>query len=748
MKGVSLLLLITGAASALVVAYRVEPVKASLSRWTRRGDSVAQVITCNFDTLAYVELFAGATSSGGLYTATVLEGETPIVSSNGIQSRDGSWVRFEHWSSQVAFTRGKQYEFRFARLGSDSIQYYYQSENPYKHGLQVDSNLRDSTPLTRNLAMRIYGRMNAVDSSYWSFVPTVPGPSEPNLRRKWAEKAADADVGAAKFEIRWDVVQPGPLDSFSFGQVDDDLSFLTDIAHCRVFCMLNYCAPSASSRHDMTLDAVPYSSINCAPRGLYDPIDSASNYWARFVGRTVRHLDSAGHSIHVYEMFNEVNDTCSTEPLHGYPHWITGFWRRPNLDYRTGFVGLRGLCSLYVRLCEVAATVIKKTPGHGNDTILIGALARVTDGDSLQGLVSGQMWLRTFYEIGTRGGKVVPFWDGVSVHPYQWQEDFDSTFEANAETLRNIMRGHHVGPLWSTEIGWDTADGSPAAQERNARNLCKTFVTSKASEAWPEGGYDLVCWWLFRESGDGAHPQRCGHFPLLDWTMTRPYMSFFACKQMTHTLTGQRLNGRVKDGDTAVDNRIRMYEFENPTTLRRTWVCWSSGDTKQAIGARLPVWTGNLAAESLTYTSTPPAFSPRVEDDGWLYMKLNSRPVFISEKTAPQRPDLRVDSVRLMQAGSVVRAWVTNRGTRATPVRSETQDPYPTWAVLKTNGDSLAQTVRTTRIAPNQQAEITFDLSQSQLADTALLSVTVNPNQTYVELTTDNNTGYALVPKP
>jgi hypothetical protein len=225
-------------------------------------------------------------------------------------------------------------------------------------------------------------------------------------------------------------------------------------------------------------------------------------------------------------------------------------------------------------------------------------------------------------------------------------------------------------------------------------------------------------------------------------------MSFYACKQMTHALTGGRFNGRVVIGDTAVDNHVWMYEFESPTTLRRTWVCWSSGDPKKAIGVKLPVWTGKLAAESLAYSRTPPAFSLKVNDDGWLSMNLNSRPVFISEKTAPQRPDLRVDSVRLMQAGSIVRAWVTNHGTRTTPVRSGTQVPYPTWAVLRTNGDSLAQTVRTMRIDPNQQAEFTFNLSQTQLADTVLLSVTVNPDQTYVELGTDDNTGYALVAKP
>jgi hypothetical protein len=51
-------------------------------------------------------------------------------------------------------------------------------------------------------------------------------------------------------------------------------------------------------------------------------------------------------------------------------------------------------------------------------------------------------------------------------------------------------------------------------------------------------------------------------------------------------------------------------------------------------------------------------------------------------------------------------------------------------------------------MAPNQQAEFTFDLDQSRLPDTVLFSVTVNPSQTYVELGTDDNTGHVLVAKP
>ena len=63
MKGAVLLLLIAGVAFPYVVGYHVEPVQAAWSGWASRQapfNKVSELITCNFDSLSYVELFAGA----------------------------------------------------------------------------------------------------------------------------------------------------------------------------------------------------------------------------------------------------------------------------------------------------------------------------------------------------------------------------------------------------------------------------------------------------------------------------------------------------------------------------------------------------------------------------------------------------------------------------------------------------------------------------------------------------------------
>jgi len=118
-------------------AYSVEPVKAQWSGKARPDLGISQVITCNFDSLKEVHFFAGERGNGGSYTATVLpeEGGNPIATSEPVtQGQNHSWVIFSEWTLTGDFVKGKRYEFRFTRSGSDSIQFYYDPNNPYHYG--------------------------------------------------------------------------------------------------------------------------------------------------------------------------------------------------------------------------------------------------------------------------------------------------------------------------------------------------------------------------------------------------------------------------------------------------------------------------------------------------------------------------------------------------------------------------------------------------------------------------------------
>jgi hypothetical protein len=736
-------------APALVNVYHVTPVKAAWSGWTQRGVAVSQTLTCNFDSLSYVELFAGTKYADRAYTATILEDGTPLMSSQGNQVADHGWVSFENWDSQTAFTKGKQYELRFTRGADDSMEYYYDGTNPYSCGyMRFDR--ADETD--RDICCRVYGRLNAVDTTWLSVqihLETDGLDSALMSAHRLGIRSLGDDLG------HWNAWKNDPAG------VRQRCSTYTAMGF-EVRGMLAYGNPNDSLIASAPF-GVPVSQIGAyPPRNLFAPLTDDTNYWAGYC----RGIMDGLASIKYWAVWGEPNAGWN--------------WNDPDIKYYHGSGGVndpidtpRERCSLYVQMCHIAKQTAL-TLGHDQKVIggyvwrlLIGG----TDprGDTI--VATGKSWLRHMFGLveNPSFGGVEKCFDVVGVDPYMHHvvsgEDslwFDeSKFEADLDTARTVMQdaGHGGMELWALEMGWPRwrHQGDAVNPPRQltdplmqARDLCQFVVSAQARRTDPRGGYDRVNWYeLASHRGSPRADSATEGFGLLDTNATQtPLSQWWAMRHIGEQLVHKRCSGRVTYGDTVVDNRVRMYEFEDPTTLQRTWVCWRNGEDERSVGVKLPVRTNSLSAESLAYSSTPPGFSPKVNDDGWLSMNLDSRPVFISEKTAPQRPDLGVDSVRFVQAGSIVRAWVTNHGTRATPVRSGSRVPYPTWAVLRANGDSLSQQVRTTTIAVSQQVVFEFALGQTDLPDTALLSVTVNPNQAYVELGTDDNTGYALVAKP
>jgi len=707
MRGMAIFLAIAGAASAYVVGYHIDPVRVQWSGWAGRRDTLSQSLTCNFDSLAYVELFAGELGDSSQYVVTVFDDGKELTRSSGMQTRNHVWVKFENWNTRVAYAKGKKYEFRFTRSGGDRIQYYYDSLDPYHYGGMTDPN-RQAIPITFDLAMRVHGRMKALDSTWWGYQTWAFGDTIELNERGVPAKAESAGVGMARIQLLWSSIWPVKDGAFYFSSSHREVAYARGALGCKVVGLLDYSATWASSRVD--------GSIFCPPINLDKPATDQENYWFRYVQGVVAYFDSIDpNTINVWEIWNEANDTVS-------------FWKVPDTYYAIGSDTVRDMSALYARLCVIAESAVRSVAPE--DTVLVGSLVRPQPNVEPPRMDPAEM-LSYCYHYGQGAG-----WDGVSAHYYSDVGFVPAGFEAYAERLRTVMRNNgDYGGLWLTETGWPVDDET----SEPARYLCKAFTTAAGTGALAQGGYDRICYFAFRDEFPG--------FGVLDHD-DNPRPAFYAACQTARALTGKRFNGRAMTGETDTDSLVRMYEFEDPTTLKRTWVCWKDDDTKRDVSVRLPVRTNSIAAESLAYSRTPPAFSPTVTNDGWLSLSLNSRPVLISEKTAPQRPNLRVDSVRFVRARSVVRAWVTNHGTRATPVRSGSRMPYPTWAVLRANGDSLTQQVRTTSVAVNQQAEFTFDLDQSRLPDTVLFSVTVNPSQTYVELGTDDNTGHTLVVKP
>ncbi len=734
-----ILLATVGAAPADIVAYRVDPVKTEWSTSTERGTTISQSVTCNFDTLVSVDLYAGARRpTGTKYRVVLYDGKTELTSADGVLRRPNSWVRFEKWTAAATLIKGKLYELKFAQNGSEGLEYYYQAGNPYHWG----SMRAGGTPETgRDLAMRVYGRMRPASDVWRAAVNHGNDPP--------GDSADTALARAERIGVKWIRDDFGQM-----WQWEDDTQPGMSIYRLyekrfNTIGILGGGSDDSTRSSRGTKPGDTFWRANYPPRNLYEDVNCDTNWWARYCQSIMGRMPDVKY----WEVLPEAN-----------PLW---FFRCPDKAYYLGSSGQsndsidtnRERCSLYVRMCHLAKRVAK----HGQK-LIGGGVWRLTDvpdyGKPDSG-ASGVDWLRDmFYFADNTYGGVDSCFDIVSAHPYMDYPGahlfsfLEDVFDTGLDTAHWVMRqaGYPVMEFWTTEYGWprfrqDKPDRIMTDTLVQAGNVCKFYTSAIARQADPRGGYGRA----FHYELTGFHHAGGDNqgFGFLDANPTQKRLPHSWAFEQLDLLTDMRFNRRVMARDTAVDNHARMYEFEDTTASRkRIWVCWKNGGLGPgAVRTKLPVRTDRVAGESLAYSSTTPEFSPKVSDDGWLRLNLDERPVFITEIADPSRPDLRVDSVRYEQAEHVVLAWVTNHGNRATPATSGFRVSYPTRALLRAEGDSLAETARTTPIGVGQQVEFSFDISRASLPDTALVSVEINPGQAYVELGMDDNTGYALAVK-
>jgi hypothetical protein len=680
---VVMLTIVSSIGLAFTRAYFVEP-RELHEGWTAHGPTayVGQTFIANVDSISYIEWFVGEPSRAGHYRFEVRDAATSELVARGdtlVPDHGWRWVRCDHFPyGSLKFTKGREYILRVRQFeNDDSVNFVYRTDNPYTFG-HISVSGGELIPETNNdLVARIIGRMDKIDSTYWGVCPSFPNfesNTSDTLPNRWVDRCTTAGIAAARVNINWENVQPNET-AWWFGWLHKHLEFIGKKAGCEIVGLLQTTAPWASSRIDTfgrwvdsawVIDSI-MPCVNAPPRNLFADVNSDTNYWARYIDSLVKHTDCVSDSlgyegIHTWEIWNEPNDTAAPGP---------GFFRHPSPEfYTTVSRTAHGLCSLYMRMAEVAYSVIRSREGHGDDRILIGSLEGATTPFPLPHLVPGWAWLDTCYQVADDS----TLWDAVSMHPYQPQSrvlDADE-FEVSAETIRAIMRkhGHGDGELWNSEIGWDTVCG----EDLDADALCAVFVTGKASGTRPRGGYDRSFWFGFREIYTA--PRLGGHRPLLDSAMTTPYMLFYACEQMTHALTGKRLNGRVLIGDSAEDALARMYEFEDPASLKKSWVCWSTIEGHGGVVVRVPARSDTAASTILDYGDNPQPSYDQAAATGWLWSGITTRPVFITEPDGESlmRPDLVVDSFSVgpqtPQVGKEMGfiAYVRNADTvRATP---------------------------------------------------------------------------------
>ncbi len=737
------------AAWALVTAYHIDPKTAAMSGWTSQqapNNRVSEIITVAFDLPITASLFCGSPGAGGTYSVGIFsypDGVVELAYNHGAESpKDHDWLTCSLTVVYPdSFIKGRKVEVRWTRGGSDSIQYYYDERNPYPEfgWLKVGGEL-DEYQL--DLCMRLEGQMKVCPPEYFGY--NLGGQELVGSHRDTVKaRAQTAEVRMDRLGLNWRSVETESAGAWTFGPYDDIIHWRHKTVGLELVGLLVTCPKWASTRIDsvwfvdtildtayMRLD----TSIYCPPCSLFLPVSSQHNYWARFVDTMVRRY---GDSIHVWECWNETN--------------LRKFWQVPNSgEYIIGPDTARGLCSLYIRLCCVADSVIHAaSPG---DTVLIGSMSEVENATG--GRVAGKDWLRMCNGIAD-----TVFWEGVSVHPYSpsWDPVFrPARFEAEAETLRRVMRANgDYGPLWITELGWNTEAPpsdhlcSPTTQ---AAYMCETFTSAKATEAQPAGGYDRMCWYTFLDDYD--------HFGVVNDSSQcfAPKQSFWASGQTAELLAGARFSGRTITGDPWKDENTRIFEFDAPATLgghSRFWVAWRNGDASfgnnepPPVDVSIPTRTNTVEWEFCAYSGGNERQIDTAATDGWFDVSLGTRPQFIFEPETCEvcRPDMMVDSIWMVPSEPLLGqqvslfAKVKNHGNDSTASGDPVAGRRGTVVTFYRDDEVVGEVEYSPGIDTGKTVQ--FEMYWlPQYVGLFLLKAVVNDGQRYVELGMDDNPGY------
>jgi hypothetical protein len=759
-KSAVLLLLIAGAAYPLVVGFHQEPLSAQLSGWTHRDGVVAQVVTINFDELdstagAYVELFAGTEGGGGQYQLSVVTypGGSPIALTATADGHvDHRWVRFHlQVTKPESIVKGKKLAFCFTRSWPDTLQYYYTNASGYNYGGLIASYPGALTPC-HGLAMRCYGRMRPV-SDVWRAC-TNHGDDPPFD----SATSIAALVKAKSMGVKWlrdDFLCWGSWDSPD--SLRHEVMSIYNRYDSMGFSLVgNLCFGSDDSTKS---SGPPGESLwgRYPPRNLYADVHDDTNWWAGYCRSIIESMPAVKH----WEVFPEAN-----------AHW---YWKDPDTHYyRGGVSGPKGgswidtpreRCSLYVRMCAVAESVHHAINDSVDRRILGGAPWRVlywivdpSTSDTVT--FTGKTWLRHLFDLAEHSyGGVENCFDIVSVHDYMDGDRglyfIEDLFQTSLDTARSIMlqAGYPGMELWATEYGWPrwnkTKDNPtiPVTDSlMQARNICQFYTSAIARQADPRGGYDRAIHYELTSYHVSWNWENDG-YGFLDSVLSQPLMPQGWAFVQLDSLTGKRCNGRVMIGDQK-DDSVRVYEFEDTATLKRTWVCWQNEPLiapPPTVTVKLPARSDTSLATNLAYDDDPPSGPDYAATSGWLQQDLTARPVFITETSEEVRPELVVDSFWVVpdrpQTNSLLTfyARVKNRDTqRSTP------GGCTTWVWFTWNGAVVESTFRTDSLPPGDTMYLVLHQGMpSGLHGEGLLAANVNPGMRYVEREgTDDNQAY------
>ena len=154
-------------------------------------------------------------------------------------------------------------------------------------------------------------------------------------------------------------------------------------------------------------------------------------------------------------------------------------WNEPNISF------FRGSAAEYAELVKAGAVAAR----HGDPTCRIAMGCAGVD----------LPFLRQLYEYGCG-----PFFDVMSVHPYQWGAEFnDGWMIQKLADCRRLMeeQGDNAKEIWATEYGWSTGEGiGPDEQAHLLAQALVTFLSVRERL-----GVEKSFWFCVKDWGGPGH---------------------------------------------------------------------------------------------------------------------------------------------------------------------------------------------------------------------------------------------------
>jgi hypothetical protein len=730
-------------AAVASAAFRIYDVDAhrNSSDWSSGAAGVSQSFICTSDSLLWAELFVGEANSPGAYRFDVI-GDSQLLCSGWDSS--GPIVSYQFIRAGLSLLpgapgldRGGEYILRITHSSGEPIHFYYAPNSSYRYGhlSAPGSTIAD----TWDLVAKIEGANRPANEKFFGVNAGALDPlgKGDTLRRILALMDSAGIMSAREF-LPWWSVQPSSANDWQWSYWDRvfricyerNIEFLPCLSHCPGWATSG--VPGADTN-------------NYAPKGLFVPVTigdsiNPANYWGNFVYRIVARYSPGGefwrqqgverYGITDWEIWNEPN-----------------YWRPPKMGYDSLYEHYRDSVelveALYARACDVALQAALTADSGAR--VFVGSLGGTFY--TLGVTTAGADWLAGYYLHRNNQSNA-----GITAHPYQYAGNWPGlqpdTFWRDTDTLRALMKrnGDRDKELIATELAWSHIAGKTACLDFNrpALSIPEAHILSLAGD--PVNFYDRIFWfplWNFDVPSERSWSCELLHVSSDGSIAKRP--SYYAYQQMTRELLGRRMNGRILSGNMAVDAKARVYELEDSATGRRTWLGWRNYEPgAKGVAVKIPARTDRLGISPLARSTDADRLNRRVAagSDGWLWLSLDTIPVYVHEVGSPKRPDLTVDSVWTEPVGEnqvTLHAKVRNTGNRQFAPASHRKG-----CVLRFTAEdqTILPASEPRSIPPGGFALIRSLPFTPEPGVSYLVSARANPDRDVMELGFDNNTGY------